>query len=791
MSLNGDLTVPNNGYIISDTSGGVINLGKAGQTININGTPLFTNDISGINITDLRVQNIKSFSDFDLDQNDPNQNINISSYVVNIGTNQNANIINIGNPLSTVNILGTTTYTYTDVIQQTLNSPLLELNKAYADISNNYMYGNNAGIQIDSISGPGYIKTNNFGTRYLIKAPQINNIEYIATMDMSNNMTVPGNINGLSGLNISGMSVLNKLSLGNISDVEYTINNKVDPSVLSSYYTINDIDNMNLLNTITASSIFLSITAQSTITTLSVIDTSTLVGNVTALSNLSVGGRATVRESLVVSGNMIGLGGIASISSFSVMGKSRLMNDLSVGGNVIISGTLNCVGTTSIESINIGGDLAVTGNTRFASNLNVSGITNLKSDVIISGLTTLQMANAITVNSSIINIDELATITGVLNVVGNSNFNTINVNSLKVTGTSNINTLNVTGLNVNGISNLQTLNVNGINVNDIIVNNSSNLQTLNVDGSSNLQTLNVYESSNLFSNLSVSGHTTLRSLNVTGTTNLLSNLIVYDNIYVSGTSNLGYINVANTINVSGNTNLNNVTVNNAILQNTNTYSLNVTGTTKLFGNLSVTGTSVMNNLTVTGTTNLQYLNLGYINNVEATVNNKVDNVTLTSYLTKMDAASTYVQITSITPLNVNGYDFTIYNFNTFATTTTILGSEWLNGYIGLGQTNDLTITLPSAYEVVNTTLSQIAPIGACFHTYMNYQLGTGRYNIQLNANNISSTTYLYDGYGFSNPTTDSLLIRVTTDNAPYFSKYSTHFITRIDNLTTMSIFKVN
>jgi hypothetical protein len=111
--------------------------------------------------------------------------------------------------------------------------------------------------------------------------------------------------------------------------------------------------------------------------------------------------------------------------------------------------------------------------------------------------------------------------------------------------------------------------------------------------------------------------------------------------------------------------------------------------------------------------------------------------------------------------------------------------------IGLAQTNEFTITLPSAFDVINTGFSNMAPFGYCFHTYLNYQLGIGRYNININTNNnITSVTTIYDGYGFSNGITDKCIIPIDIPFAPVYKTYSSHFITRIDNSTSMTIFKL-
>jgi hypothetical protein len=84
----------------------------------------------------------------------------------------------------------------------------------------------------------------------------------------------------------------------------------------------------------------------------------------------------------------------------------------------------------------------------------------------------------------------------------------------------------------------------------------------------------------------------------------------------------------------------------------------------------------------------------------------------------------------------------------------------------------------------------MAPIGSCFHTYINYQLGTSRNDLYINTNNTSSVTMLYDSYGFSNPTTDTIQIHCQGTYLPQYKGQTSHFITRIDSITSMSVFKL-
>jgi hypothetical protein len=324
MSFNGDLILPDQGYIVSDISNGTINIATPLQYVNINGITKFNNTIDNMNVNTLKVKNINSFSNLNLDPNDPNQNVNISSYLINIG-NMNTiantnNTINIGNSMSTVNINGVLNFTYFNLTQKTLEIPILELNTAWKDSSDpNIRVGGGAGIVIDSSNGQGYIKTDSSGVNFLIKGPSSNNIGYIATFDLNNNFTVKG-----------------KLNVGSITDVETVLNNKVDTSTLNNYYTKSYINDQQFLNKATADTLYAPITSPSVLPTLSVAGISTLVGNVSMLSNLNVGGKTTVNGEIVVSGNAYALGGITSI------------------GINKFNGNLNVSGTTTLQSLSLG-----------------------------------------------------------------------------------------------------------------------------------------------------------------------------------------------------------------------------------------------------------------------------------------------------------------------------------------------------------------------------------------------------------------------------------------------------
>ena len=468
---------------------------------------------------------------------------------------------------------------------------------------------------------------------------------------------------------------------------------------------------------------------RSSVSTLTVLGNSYLVGDVTAYSKLNVIGKTTLKDALVVSGPICGLGGIAAISSFSVIGKSTFNGDVTITGKLDASGI-------SYSNIDLN-SLNVTGTTTL-NLLDVSGNSTFNGTIDVSGNSTF---NDVTIN-------------------GNLNANTINLLSLDVTGNSIFN-----DVTINGTIDLLSLDVSGNSTfNDVTINGNLNANTISID---NLNLLS----------LDVSGNSTFNDVTING--NLNANTINLLSLDVSGNSTF------NDVTINGDLQVSSLKFSDLTLDN-----LNVTGQTTL-NLLDVTGISNFTNINVTGLTTLGLTSIGNIPDVETAINMKADISALSSYLTKVEAANTYATITSVTPININGFDLVNYKFLQLNTSTTILGSQWINNVIGIPSTSTFTITLPSAFEIINTTLSGLAPIGSCFHTYLNYELGTGRNDIIIKTNNrYNSLTTIYEGFGYTTPVTDQLKLAVHRSYAPIFEPYTTHFISRIDSMTSMTIFKI-
>ena len=581
---------------------------------------------------------------------------------------------------------------------------------------------------------------------------------------------------------------------------------------------------------------------RSSVSTLTVLGNSYLVGDVTAYSKLNVIGKTTLKDALVVSGPICGLGGIAAISSFSVIGKSTFNGDVTITGKLDASGisysnidlnSLNVTGTTTLNLLDVSGNstfngtIDVSGNSTFNDvtingNLNANTINLLSldvtgnsifNDVTINGtidLLSLDVSgnstfNDVTINGNLnantISIDNLNLLS--LDVSGNSTFNDVTINGNLNANTISIDNLNLLSLDVSGNSTFNDVTINGtIDLLSLDVSGNSTFNDVTINGNLNANTISI-DNLNLLS-LDVTGNSTFNDVTING--NLNANTINLLSLDVSGNSTFNDVTIngnlnANTINllsldVSGNSTFNDVTINGDLQVSSLKFSdltldnLNVTGQTTL-NLLDVTGISNFTNINVTGLTTLGLTSIGNIPDVETAINMKADISALSSYLTKVEAANTYATITSVTPININGFDLVNYKFLQLNTSTTILGSQWINNVIGIPSTSTFTITLPSAFEIINTTLSGLAPIGSCFHTYLNYELGTGRNDIIIKTNNrYNSLTTIYEGFGYTTPVTDQLKLAVHRSYAPIFEPYTTHFISRIDSMTSMTIFKI-
>ena len=243
------------------------------------------------------------------------------------------------------------------------------------------------------------------------------------------------------------------------------------------------------------------------------------------------------------------------------------------------------------NSLDVGANLKVQGNTDLDGTLNVDGATDLNNTLNVDGETDLN--SALRVNNlsptnltGLLEVDGATTLHDILTVDGATDLN----NTLNVDGETDLNS----ALRVNNSS---PTNLTGILGVDGAVDLNS---TLNVDGETNLNAgFNVNNASpvHFTGSLEVDGATELNNtLNVDGASTLKSTLGVDGAANLNSTLGvLGATTLSNTLGVIGATNLSStITVNGAADMNS---SLNVDGITNLNSTLSVDGATTINNTT--------------------------------------------------------------------------------------------------------------------------------------------------------------------------------------------------
>lgn len=377
------------------------------------------------------------------------------------------------------------------------------------------------------------------------------------------------------------------------------------------------------------------------------------------------------------------------------------------------------------------------------------------------------------------------------------------VSDLIVTDNLTTNTLNVSGLSrfendiyaqaeiivgtnatIRGsINTSSSLNVSG---NSILRGNILALSGLNVNGISNFQN-NVY----ITGNVNVTGATYLPSLHLGNISNVEDAI---NNMSLSSTTNLltSYYNMTETSNLL--TSYYTKTETSNLLENFH----DITTTSFLYVpryNISgATPIPINNSLNING-----ILSVGGIMDVEQAINSKVNLTTISNYYNKneinnmnyinmMTATSSFMPLSgagnSYEPYNVERMTFNVIDLNMNNIFTPIM---FVNTYIRISNHNTSTIVLPSAYEVIFGYFQGAAPIGTTFPTYISHNLGSLQsLYIQPDNNNPSfRTTLSFDFDSFHTNTT--LLI-----GAPGYSRnyYSHHLVTRIDSMTSMTVFKL-
>jgi len=328
------------------------------------------------------------------------------------------------------------------------------------------------------------------------------------------------------------------------------------------------------------------------------------------------------------------------------------------------------------------------------------------------------------------------------------------------------------------INTSSSLNVSG---NSILRGNILALSGLNINGISNFQN-NV----NITGNVNVTGATYLPSLHLGNITNVEAAI---NNMNISGFSS--YYTISETNNLLSS--YYNKTATSTILEN----YYNMTTTSYLYvPQYNISGTTpitVNNSLNING-----ILSVGGITDIAQTINNKLNSSIINNYYSKNEINNmNYINMMTATsrfmPIGSGGvdepYDIDRMTFNELDLNqnNVLTASMFVNNYIRITNNNTSTLILPSAHEIIYGLFNGNVLIGTTFPIYISHNLGSLQsLYIQPNNTNPSFTTYLSFDFDMHNMDTTLLI------GAPGYSRnlYSHHLVTRIDSMTSMTVFKL-
>ena len=381
----GNLNVLGNSILNNVTSNNTLNI--SGNTIlkslvdnnlNISNTTIFNNNLNISNLTiingNLSINsNLNILSLFTLKNSILTTNIFPTNNSINIINP----VINIGGSNSIININGTSIFvssTELNIIDKIISLNLNSNNIGPAD------NGFDSGILILGTSNSGFIKTTMDASRYIIKAPNDDNTNYIGLLDFNNN------------LNISGTTILN------------------NTTILSSLYVLglsifNDSVTLNNLNVLNTTNINNSVTINNN---LNIGLNCNINGDITLQSSLNISNNTIINESITINSYLNNLGSTLFNNTVSI-NSSLNINNINLN-NLTILNTLNILNNSNFYNISINNSLNVLtdsslNNTSNNTSLTVSGYSNINGNIninnslFISGNTTI--FGNITINSGI------------------------------------------------------------------------------------------------------------------------------------------------------------------------------------------------------------------------------------------------------------------------------------------------------------------------------------------------------------------------------------------------------
>jgi hypothetical protein len=494
-------------------------------------------------------------------------------------------------------------------------------------------------------------------------------------LSVSNNLVVSGDMT-VGNLKINGTSSFGAVSANDSSYTNATIDNLVSTNITSANLNLTNIRSTNLT---TSNAIVTSITNTNMITTNISSSSLNVINRINAtdivVSNFTTGSILTTNVNTINTTT-------TNIRLTNITGSSAVLSNILVSTSITSPNVLSSsITSTSINGTNgsitsMTHDNLIVNTNTILSNTTTSNLfnTNITTNSIIT--TNVRSANFTTTNL-------IATHTNITNI-NSTNVTCTNAVSTNIT-TNSIITTNVTNVNLSTVNLLgqnissATLNISGISILSSVSANNITTGTLFVSGTTNLQ--NTTMTNNTVSNIT--------NTNFTNTNSTISNLnstnISCSNLQASNLVTLGSV---GSINLStGNIHSSSTaTLNNAAITTSTISNLRVT-------NVSVLGTVNSNNLS-TGSIHVSTsLTVPLVNNTTQTTTNL-----LSTNVRSTNISSSSLQISGVSILGT-------VNSNNLST-----GSLFVSSTSNLINVRATNITVPNIFTtsitVANVKISE-------------------------------------------------------------------------------------
>lgn len=374
ISINSNLYISQNSLlknnlIISNINNNNLNINS---NINISGITILNNNTTILSV--LTTNNNVYFKNLYTNY------INPYNGVCNI----NGNIINIGTPLSNININGTTSFIASNELN--IVNKLITLNINSSTLTGNDI-GNNTGLEILGITSSGYINSSNNGNYYQLIYPNNSSIYRIPILDNNNNLYITGNTLLYNDSTIkSSLQVNTNLLLGTItiSSSIYISNNSIlnkTNNILSNLY-ISKTSLLNSNNTI-ISNLFSNNIQSSNLSLLTLNAQNNIFNNTTILSTLYLSGNTCINNNVTLLNSLCLNNSILNKITLN----SSLVNNNLYSNNLTVLSHLFCNLTTNINSNSlISNNLSISSYTNINSNLTTNSLVYINSTIVANNL---------------------------------------------------------------------------------------------------------------------------------------------------------------------------------------------------------------------------------------------------------------------------------------------------------------------------------------------------------------------------------------------------------------------